>query len=252
MREVISVVGDAFGAGLLEQRRALGRLAVPEIVERDDGFVDASLSFARYFEEFDKWETYEQKAVEGIGGRILDVGAGAGRVAIHLQRAGNDVVALDTSAGAVRVCRNRGVKSTFCGDVAAYESMQPEPFDVFVLFGHNLGLLGGREASKRFLHSLYKLSRPNSVLIATGLDSQVWFRPDDVSYRERNISTERLPGQMRMRVRHRALATPWFDYLLTSPSELSELLVGTHWEINEVDDSHGASFAVRLSLAKDV
>ena len=50
-----------------------------------------------------------QKAMKYVRGRTLDIGCGAGRVTLPLQQRGVDVVGIDNSPLAVRICRERGV-----------------------------------------------------------------------------------------------------------------------------------------------
>jgi hypothetical protein len=50
-----------------------------------------------------------------------------------------------------------------------------------------------------------------------------------------------MPGQIRIRVRFRERATPWFDYLMVSQSELKQLLDGTGWVLGltlEAEETH--------------
>ena len=97
---------DAYGQLLLA---ALDRRPSEEVMERDDGLVydgDPSAYFAPYVE----WPAAEREAVDEVRGRVLDVGCGAGRVVLHLQEQGHDVVAIDESPLAVDVARRRGVR----------------------------------------------------------------------------------------------------------------------------------------------
>jgi hypothetical protein len=41
-----------------------------------------------------------------------------------------------------------------------------------------------------------------------------------------------MPGQLRVRVRYRDLATRWIDWLQVSPEELQELVEGTGWRLS--------------------
>ena len=121
-----------------------------ELVERSDGFLVAG-DAARYFGPAGDWAERTLPFAQHVRGRVLDIGAGAGRVALALQAAGLEVVALDTSPGAVEVCRVRGVEQVYCGTVSELAAAGAESFDTFILAGNNLGLLGGRDQRRSFL-----------------------------------------------------------------------------------------------------
>ena len=70
---------DAFGQMLLDA-------ADREIVERDDGFVSTAMLV--YFAPVRRWAAVERRALRWVRGRVLDVGVGAGRVALELQERG--------------------------------------------------------------------------------------------------------------------------------------------------------------------
>ena len=89
-----------------------------DVVERDDGFID-TFDGSSYLAEFDEWPEIERKAMGLVKGRVVDLGCGAGRVALHLhlQRKGFDVVGLDISPLALKVCRRRGLRKVKLGSV---------------------------------------------------------------------------------------------------------------------------------------
>ena len=99
---------DAYGELLLAAYE--GR-AAHEVMERDDGLLYVG-DPSDYFAPFRRWPAAERKAMRFVRGRTLDVGAGAGRVSLHLQERGHEVVAIDTSPLALEVCRRRGVERT--------------------------------------------------------------------------------------------------------------------------------------------
>ncbi len=61
--------------------------------------------------------------------------------------------------------------------------------------------------------------------------------PDHLAYHERNRRRGRTPGEVRIRVRFRTYATPYFDYLMVSKEELEEILEGTGWRAGTYLDS---------------
>ena len=89
--------GDAFGQALLDLTAGS---AGSVVIERDDGWVSAEgLDYLEAPDGPDLW------AVDRAVGRVLDIGAGAGRASLLLQDRGQEVLALDTSPGAVRACQ---------------------------------------------------------------------------------------------------------------------------------------------------
>jgi 2-polyprenyl-3-methyl-5-hydroxy-6-metoxy-1,4-benzoquinol methylase len=57
--------------------------------------------------------TLELKALNACFGKVLDVGAGVGSHALQLQEFGIDVTAIDISAHAVTIMKQRGIKKVF-------------------------------------------------------------------------------------------------------------------------------------------
>ena len=238
-------VGDAFGDALLES--LLGHVHGATIVERDDGFIDLE-DLSRYFAPPDQWSDLDRWCCESVRGRVLDIGAGAGRHALFLQERGCTVTALDVSPRAAEVCKRRGVRGVFAGTVEQLALTQPAPFDVFLLLGNNLGLLRDREYGVRLLALLASMAKAGAVLVGTCLDPYRSGDPEHLAYHDANRAAGRMPGEVTLRIRHRRRATPWMTYLFLSPDELQSLLVGTDRRI--VDRlSVGPVYGVRMTRA---
>jgi SAM-dependent methyltransferase len=99
------------------------------------------------------------------GGPILDVGAGTGRVAIDLARAGYDVVALDTEAALLAALEQRAAGlpvTTVRADARAF-AIDGRRFTLVLVPMQTLQLLGGRAGREAFLR------RARAHLAAGGL-----------------------------------------------------------------------------------
>jgi SAM-dependent methyltransferase len=236
---VLSDREDAFGQILLD---VLAGGSAAEIVERDDGFI-ATTRTPFYFEPFRRWKAHHRRAMRLVRGRVLDVGAGAGRVALHLQERGQDVVAIDVSPGAVEVCRRRGVHDARVFAIEDVDRSLGE-FDTIVLLGNNFGLLASRAKAKRLLRRFHAMTSERGRIVAETRDVYETTDPVHLRYQERNRSRGRMSGQIRLRIRHGLAATPWFDYLMVSRPELEELVEGTGWELARTIDSDDSYVAV--------
>ena len=237
---------DAYGQLLLAYLD--GRRRATEIVERDDGFIEATEGPANYFQPFRRWPAHQRRALRFARGRVLDVGAGAGRVALHLQERGLEVVAIDVSPLAVEVCRRRGVRDA---RVLAFEDVDDGigAVDTVVMFGNNFGLFGGAGKARRLLRRLRRLTGPGARIIAETRSVYETEDRDHLAYHDRNRRRGRMAGQLRLRVRYRAYTTPWFDYLIVSPEEMRELVGENGWHVARLFE--GAAGVYSVVIEKD-
>lgn len=224
---------DAFGQMLIDR-------ADSEIVERDDGFIDVSR--LAYYAPVRRWFPVERRALRYARGRVLDVGLGAGRVALELQARGRDVVGIDVSPGAVQVSRDRGVRDVRLLSLDDVDASLGR-FDAVVMYGNNFGLFGSPAKARRLLRRLRPLA---ARIVAASNDPYGTTDPGHLAYHERNRARGRMPGQLRLRVRHRDLAGPWFDYLIVSPPEMDEILHGTGWHISRLVEDQGSYYVAVL------
>lgn len=227
------IVGDAYGA--LVRAGHEGRV-VSEIVERDDGFI--AVGRFGYLDPVRRWFPAERRMLRLVRGRVLDVGCGLGRVGLELQRRGHDVVGIDTSPGAIEVARERGLAEA---RVLAFEDLDERfgMFDSVVMAGNNFGLFGTPARARRLLRRLHRLTTPGARILGTSADPLLTDDPLHLAYHERNCARGRLPGQLRLRVRYRELATPWFDYLIVTPDEMAAIAASGGWRLSRVIGDEG-------------
>ncbi|MFJ4653828.1 class I SAM-dependent methyltransferase [Nocardia sp. NPDC088792] len=218
------VIGDAFGEALMEE---LEHGDAFEVDERDDGYVKVH-PISRYFADYPDWPDLEAAALDSISGRVLDLGAGAGRATLELQKRGQPVLAIDSSPLAVEVCRRRGVEERMLGTIFDIPS-RDEMFSCILMLGGNLGLLQNPATVKEFLAAASASTRPGAQIFALGTDPYRTKDPAHLQYYAHNRAAGRTGGHLRLRIRHRHTATPWFDQWLLSLPELEAVLAGTPW-----------------------
>lgn len=221
---------DAFGHMLLDHLE--GRHA-REVIERSDGYVDVAGGPEAYFAPFRRWTAVERRAMRFVRGRVLDVGVGAGRVALYLQERGHEVVGIDNSPLTVEVARRRGVK-----DVRLIPFSQIGPtlgvFDTVVMMCNNFGLFASAAGAQRMLRRLHRFTSTDARIVAGSRNPYGTDNPGHLGYQRENRARGRMSGQLRLRTRYGLHRGRWFDYLLASPEEMRKLAETGGWELDRL------------------
>ena len=238
---------DAYGHQVYDQLTGKDTL---EIVERDDGFFDGTRGGSKYYlSEYKDWNLREKKALRYVRGRVIDVGCGAGRIAIYLQNKGFDVLGVDISPLAIRVCKLRGLKKARALSITKL-TFRVGMFDTVLMFGNNFGLFGNATRARWLLGRFYKMTTKNARIIAESVDPENTNDPVHHEYHKLNRARHRLPGQLTIRVRYRKYVTPWFQYLLVSKREMGKILKGTGWKLSKTISSGGAAYIAVVEKEK--
>jgi SAM-dependent methyltransferase len=160
-------------------------------------------------------ELWEELAADG-GGPVLDVGAGTGRVALHLARAGYAVTALDVDPLVLRVLEQRAAGlpvSTVVGDAAGFAV--EGPFGLVAVPMQTIQLLPGATARAGFFASARHAVAAGGIVALAIADALEDFEPgaempwpdvgevDGVRYISQPTAVREVPGGVRIeRLRH--------------------------------------------------
>ena len=224
---------DAFGHGMYDYYKGIPAY---EVDERDDGFVAVAFGPPYYLAEYKDWPEHQKRAMKLVKGKTLDIGCGAGRNCLYLQKKGFNVTGIDYSPLAIKVCKLRGVKKAYVMTVSEVNK-HLGVFDTVLMLGNNFGLFSNAKRAQCLLKRFHKMTTPDALILA---ESKDLYKTKDIvqlRYCERNKQRGRMPGQMRIRIRYKTYKTPWFDYLLVSRDEMKAILEGTGWRVREFLDS---------------
>jgi len=110
-------------------------------------------------------------------------------------------------------------------------------FDTLLLLGSNFALLQSSALARDLLRQFHEVTAPDAQILAGVMDPH---HGELAPYCARNVARdpERMPGQLRMRIRYKGYATPWFDSLNVSKPELESVVDGTGWIIERFIGDH--------------
>ncbi len=156
-------------------------------------------------------------AVEACRGRVLDVGAGAGRHALALQARGLEVVAIDVSPICVAICRERGVRDARVFDVMELASAEPlGRFDTLLFGMQTIGVAGGVETLETLLRRLRACLAPGGRILA---DSSALREPWEGDASDRSASR----GEIVLTTRYRGWRGDPFPWVYLAEADLREI-----------------------------
>ncbi|MEA2152569.1 MAG: hypothetical protein QOI18_802 [Solirubrobacteraceae bacterium] len=147
------VVSDRRGGPALASKAPLR--TPPRVVWHD-------LECGGYRADLPLWRELAQRA----GGRVLDVGAGAGRVSLDLARAGHAVTALDLDPTLLAALAGRAAGleiETVCADARCF-ALERRDFGACLMPMQTIQLLGGAGARIDFLRRAREHLRPGGVV----------------------------------------------------------------------------------------
>ncbi len=155
---------DIFGKALLDYQNGNYSEDIKTFSSLDE---EDRIPLPYLFREFKEMPILEQKALELCRGHVLDIGCGAGSHSLYLQEKGLLVTALDSSKGAIKTCKLRGVKQTICSSILDYKDLQ---FDTLLLLMNGIGIVGELPKLKTFFTHLKSILKPNGQILLDSSD----------------------------------------------------------------------------------
>ena len=221
---------DVFGQTLLSYWQ--GDHKTPCNIKRGDGRIDGG-SLKNYFRKYSQFSNIEKRALKHVGGKVLDAGCGAGRHILYLQKKGFDVLGIDESPLATKVCKERGCKKVKVMDIFK-PKLKANTFDTIILFGNNLGIGGTLKGVKKLLKILRKLAKKDGTLLLNSIDVKVTKDRSHINYRQRNLKQGKYIGALKIRIEYKNLIGEWFEWINIEPKVLKSLASKSGWEVKKI------------------
>lgn len=152
-----AAIRDYFRQGKSAQLKVLSSL-----------FDDDEMPVAHLFRSYHEMPPLEQRALNEVRGKVLDVGAGAGCHALALQERGLDVTAVDISPLSCETMKERGVANVECVNI--FNQRFQERFDTLLLLMNGTGIAGKLSRLPQLLSRLKQLMNPGAQILIDSSD----------------------------------------------------------------------------------
>lgn len=211
------------------------------VIRRDDG--QAGELPVRVFFDPPALDSLGWLALELCRGKVLDVGAGAGRHSLLLQDRGLSVQAIDIASEAVEVMRHRGVRQAACADVYEFDG---GPYDTVLMLCHGIGLTQDLCGSGRFLAHARRLVKADGQILLDSLDVRCTTNPEHLDYQARIQREGRYYGEVRMSIEYKGQKGAMAGWLHVDPETLRERAAEEGWSCEIVRQEEGGDYLARL------
>lgn len=234
---------DLFGKALMDYQT--GADAFDFTIHRDDGHID-SHNVGIYFEP--EPFAFEVPALAFVKGSVLDIGCGAGRHVLWMQKKGHQAQGVDLSADAVAVCKLRGCNDVSRRDVMA--GLGSVLVDTFTLFGNNAGIGGTFEGTTKLFRKLRSHVTKGGRLILTGIEIASTNDPAHLNYHAKNLAQGRRRGEIKMQFEYRGARGDWIAWYHPEPHEIREIAAATGWDVTQITRFDNGFFLAVLDAAQ--
>jgi SAM-dependent methyltransferase len=185
----------------------------------------------------------ERRALALCRGRVLDLGAGAGRHALELQHRNIPVTAVDISSQAVEVMRDRGVSDARCGDLSAVAG---EKFQTILLLMHGIGLVGTLAGLDEFLGAASGFLRDDGQVVFDSADLEAVMPGIAERRRPRGGAHRGYFGEVEFRLSYRDLEGRPYPWLFIDPATLAHVATGAGFAGETVTRGSRGAYLARL------
>ncbi|MGI0107443.1 class I SAM-dependent methyltransferase [Salinimicrobium sp. WS361] len=218
-----------------------------DIVVHSPDFDDDVIPVPYLFRSYKEMPPLEQQALKLCRGKVLDVGCGAGSHPLYLQQERNLVVtAIDTSAGAIKVCRKRGISDA---RNIAFEDLSEEKFDTILLLMNGTGIVGKMKFLDAFFEQLKNLLAENGQVLIDSSDLIYLFDTDE----DGGVwvdTTNGYYGELTYRLSYKAEMSNSFDWLYLDFESLSLAADKHRFNCEKIYEGEHYDYLARLTVKK--
>lgn len=215
-----------------------------DIVVKSPDFDDDTIPVPYLFRGYKEMPPLEQKALQECFGRVLDVGCGAGSHSLYLQEKKElEVTGIDTSEGAIEVCRLRGIKDA---RQASFSEFSEEKYDTVLLLMNGTGIVGRLNNLDQFFSKLRELLQPNGQVLIDSSDLSYLFDADE----DGGIWVDAAAGyygELQYRLEYRNEISSSFDWLYLDFNSLSLAANKNQFECELLEEGEHYDYLARLT-----
>jgi SAM-dependent methyltransferase len=212
---------DPFGQAILDFDK-LGQ--APDIIVSSDICDDDTIPVSYLFRSYSEMPELEKVALSLCEGKILDVGAAAGKHAEYLLQQGKEVTAIDISPGSIRFMKSRGIPCA----LSNFFDINEGAFDTLFFMMNGIGIAGSLAQLEVTLTHAKRLVTARGKIICDSTDIKYLYEDEDGGMWL--DVTNAYYGNFRFQMRYKEHISDWFDWLYVDFEQLQKIALRAGWK----------------------
>jgi SAM-dependent methyltransferase len=212
----------------------------------DEGEADP-MPVSLFFRSAGDLREVDLEAMALARGRVLDVGAGVGAIALALQREGADIAAVEVIPEAVEIMIARGVRDVRRGRVQ--DLSKDRSYDTLLLLMNGIALAGTLSHLPAFLCELEGRLAPGGQIILESTDVTAGRDdpPGESAPEGSALDEEDYPGELQYQLEFEGARGAPFPQLFVDPAMLERVAEGEGLRMELVWRGSDGEYLVRLT-----
>lgn len=231
-----------YGSALLDYFE--GRRDAMLVAVREDGRrVNQPASI--YFDDMSTFSDLDRIVLDHCKGEVLDVGGGAGRHSLVLQRMGFSVRSIDISPQAVDVMKRQGVRRA---ELRALNNTQIQSYDTILMLMNGIGIVETLCGLQRFLAwSAFEL-QPDSQILLDSWDFRQSTETIDRIYFRRPLCANIYSGETSYKLEYRGETGAQIPWLFIDEDTLGICAKRNGFDLRILSRESSGKYAAKLTL----
>jgi cyclopropane fatty-acyl-phospholipid synthase-like methyltransferase len=239
----VDIHSDLYGKALLDFHQGN---YTEDISVLSPSIEDDVMPLPYLFRSYDQMPVMEKKALQLSKGTVLDVGAGAGSHCLYLEKKGLQVTALDQSAGAVQVIKERLKKSD---SKVLHENIwnHKGSYDTILLLMNGTGIFEKLERVPLCLELLKNLLHKNGQILIDSSDLRFLYEDEEDGGLWVDPSKEYY-GEVTFSLHYKGMESASFEWLYMDYELLKTHATHAGFKIELVQKGAHYDYLARLSV----
>ncbi len=196
------------------------------------------------FRDFSEMPPLEKEALEFCKGKVLDVGCGAGSHSLHLQKKGFEITSIDTSEGAIEVCKLRGIKDARNINLL---QLKEEKFDTILLLMNGTGIFQKLELIDSYLQHLKTLLNIKGQILIDSSDLRYMYDEGD-DEGSIMVPSDRYYGELEFIIHYKNWTSEAFDWLYLDEQIFKNSCLANGFQFDIIYRGENLDYLAKLTL----